>query len=457
MRRVFWLRAIFLAFLTLAVGGATLETAYSANGKFRVIVEDDPSSVNQLAATMAAIDGSSDTAQWITKVPIFRPPAFAAPPIFVSDRGDFFVRPSGPNEVTLYRKGPHAKLATRTSRFQPIVYDQFPGVEDVRGVETLRLWNYSYFRWDAYKTVDGSEFRAAPEDIARWNETTRREIVAKLNAYKGAELARRASRLAGPIARLTQLGRTNVALPTTVDYQFLATARSPGDRKWIEDLARNANGARLRGVFSVATPDQSPDHYEVQNTDFQRAFGDMLLGYWDKKVNEPYVDWVSSADAERFTLGRVKGVVRLPMPMPIYRSATQATRLHIRLISDDRSGTGEERIAATIGYERAVSRKRVYDVKFAFTTVLPGTYRLKAIWDKRAPLTDTNSAGPGDYESLMSAPFSVEAGTVVTNVILDCTNRVAGGETYYAADEAFAANWVANNPPAPVFKMPRME
>jgi hypothetical protein len=209
--------------------------------------------------------------------------------------------------------------------------------------------------------------------------------------------------------------------------------------------------------FSVAVSEESEDHYEVQNTDYQRALSDTLLGYWDKKVSEPRLDWGIAADAERFALGRVKGVVRLPMPRPIYRNATQATLLHIRLISDAGRDGGEERIVAKIGVERAVSRKRVYDVQFAFTTVLPGTYRLKAIWDKRAPLSDTNSAGPGDYDSATSAPFAVQAGRIVTNVVLNCTNRVAGGETYYAADAAFAARWVADNPPAPVFKMPRME
>jgi hypothetical protein len=54
----------------------------------------------------------------------------------------------------------------------------------------------------------------------------------------------------------------------------------------------------------------------------------------------------------------------------------------------------------------------------------------------------------------MTSAFVVEAGKVVTNVLLNCTNRVAGGETYYAADAAFAAWWVADNPPAPpVYKM----
>ena len=114
----------------------------------------------------------------------------------------------------------------------------------------------------------------------------------------------------------------------------------------------------------------------------------------------------------------------------------------------------EERIAASIGFERAHDRRFVYDARFAFTTVLPGKYHLKAIWDKRAPHSDTNSAGPGDYETFVSPQIIVKAGATVTNLLF-CTNRIAGGEAYYRADELFAEKWVAENPPAPPPSPPR--
>jgi hypothetical protein len=73
---------------------------------------------------------------------------------------------------------------------------------------------------------------------------------------------------------------------------------------------------------------------------------------------------------------------------------------------------------------------------FAFTTVRPGRYQVKAIWDKRAPFSDETNAGPGDYESALSKPIEVTAGGVISNIVLYCTNRVAGGEAYYNSDDA---------------------
>jgi hypothetical protein len=139
--------------------------------------------------------------------------------------------------------------------------------------------------------------------------------------------------------------------------------------------------------------------------------------------------------------------------MPIYRNATQATVLHIRLIRaddsyKDRGDLREERIAMPIGFERARDRRHVYEARFAFTTVLPGAYQLKAVWDKRRPLSDTNNAGPGDYETTLFGPFAVTAGANVTNLLF-CTNRVAGGEAYYRADGILERQWLAENPAAP--------
>jgi hypothetical protein len=76
-------------------------------------------------------------------------------------------------------------------------------------------------------------------------------------------------------------------------------------------------------------------------------------------------------------------------------------------------------------------------VPFFFGTVLPGKYQLKTIWDKRRPFTDTDKPGPGDYESLLSAPFEVTAGQTISNLIAFCTNRVetSGTANYYAVDE----------------------
>lgn len=397
--------------------------------------------------------GDSSITQWVTRVPYYRRP-FRSPGVYVSDKGDFFIRVSSNGDITIFRKD-RSTIVRENSQFGPSIFGiatLYPSVEEVRGVDVLRLRNLEYNRWDAYNTVDASVFQPTLEDLARWNEVTREEILEKLYAAQREELRRKAMKISAPLARLAGRGATNQIWLTENDYLFLATLRNPADRKWIEQ--RVEDGApmivqrlhALRGGASVRQP------YFFEYVDRSRAEYDWMLGFWDQKASWSerstlYIVDEPTFDKTRYTLGKVTGTVRLPMPMPIYRNSTQATLLHIRLIPDAKERR-EERIDARIGFENARDRRRVYEAKFAFTTVLPGSYQLKAIWDKRSPHSDTNNARPGDYETVLTAPFTVTAGATITN-LLHCTNRIAGGEAYYRADEIFERQWIADHPAAP--------
>lgn len=382
MKRLRWPIFLLLALLnTLSVfpqsansAAGFPEVSDSRNHKFRLVVESIPNSTTELQASMLKTDGDSSTTQWVTRIPYYRRP-FRSPGVYVSDKGDFFIRVSSNDNVTFFRKDPHSFVVRQNSHFGALIYkidDLFPGVEEVRGVDVLRLWNSQFNRWDAYKTLDASEFRPTPEDIARWNELTRQEVLEKLYAAQREELRRKAAQISAPLARLASRGITNQIGLTQNDYLFLATLRNRDDRKWIEQrLEKDAPTIVRRVQFSRgSSPAREP--YRFENVDFVRAEADWLLGFWDKKTSweERSFAWsieaYQMADSPRYALGKVTGIIHLPMPMPVYLNATQATALHIRLIPAEKN-RDEERITASIGFERARDRRRVYEASFAFT------------------------------------------------------------------------------------------
>ena len=63
-----------------------------------------------------------------------------------------------------------------------------------------------------------------------------------------------------------------------------------------------------------------------------------------------------------------------------------------------------------------------------------GSYRVKAIWDKRPPYQQNAQATSGDYESIEAGPFEVRP-NATTNITFHCTNRVGEAANYYQADE----------------------
>jgi hypothetical protein len=417
------------------------QTFESANGKFQLIMEPDTSSVD-LRAVM--IKAANATPLWVTKFPQVRPVTREWQAL-VSDEGDFFVMMASRNgNASLFREGFQKALVIGsngldwTESMFLSLGDLMAAIDRGEGVSTLRLWDAEAGAWAAFRTTDASAvpvMQVRPEVIARWNEAARKEVLDTLYAARLAELRRKASEISAPLAKLAGgPGTASAMMPTESQFGLLARLHNPEDRKIIGDLVEKGETPLHRfGRIRYGTPDP----YDFDQTDVVRAEGDWLLALWDRKVTNRLRSgrFENVSDRPRFFLGKVYGTVRLPMPMPIYGSLTQATQLHVRLIrAEDAERTSgkvrEERLSGTIGFDRARNRKVVCDANFGFTTVPPGTYRLKVIWDKRAPHSDTNSAGPGDYESAISTPVTVTAGGVISNIILYCTNRIAGGESY---------------------------
>lgn len=223
-------------------------------------------------------------------------------------------------------------------------------------------------------------------------------------------------------------------------YELLAAQRRPEDRKWLQELLKGGN----EDMGHVS------GHYRQDKTTFllhstERALADGLLSEWDglKSVGT----WVDleplDAAGKLNLLGAVRGEVRLPVP-----PATNSGNLVAFLIPAELKKGGWETRTSVIRMTGQLTPKfgrqdtgvGVDRLSVIFSTVPPGEYRLKAVWDKRAPQDAGEPGGtpsPGDYESAETEAFVVKAGEVTRGLVLECTNRVGSAAGFYAEDMAW--------------------
>lgn len=244
---------------------------------------------------------------------------------------------------------------------------------------------------------------------------------------------------------------------TVAAYRFLAAQRLPEDKKFIASLAARSLAETVLvstyhyGGYSPfnASPVSIFAHSQ------SRRLGDELLALWDKLPALPKDEFQSS---EAQALGRprlfasVSGQVRLPFPaMP------DSGTVLVCLIPDElpKDGWREDPNVVKLSIQRfnGLPSQPGNDAPgashhiFGFGTLTPGAYRLKAVWDHRAPRFpnrgEDGAPEPGDYESTESPPFRLAAGEFKPNVVLECTNRVGNAPAFFKNDE----KWLAENPP----------
>ena len=186
----------------------------------------------------------------------------------------------------------------------------------------------------------------------------------------------------------------------------------------------------------------------------ERLLGDRALRLWNKEkvdASSGPTD-LHSPDFTRKSqkyLGGVAGRVQLPMvrpdskpgaawvyliPAKVRPGAWRKSRDVIPLLCPLDFNPG------FIGGPRLHGPPQFDAINFRFETILPGEYKLKAVWDRRPPFANQEGRAmpdPGDYESVESEPFTIKAGTSHAAPVLQCTNRVGQAENYYAADETW--------------------
>jgi hypothetical protein len=236
-------------------------------------------------------------------------------------------------------------------------------------------------------------------------------------------------------------------------YLFVARNKVPEGEKYIHNLLE----------FPFHRKISSIDHSEppcVTLRSDERALGDIALRLWNDIPVES--DHHSSYRFPiQFRPGQYLGGVTGRIVLPIVRPDKDPGALWIYLVPASR-GAGEwekaedvlplySNLSFGMHAGRLMARGGAFPffpgpppiefdaVDFRFLTITPGKYRIKAVWDRRAPFAPMEGRAapePGDYESTESEPFDVAAGRILTIPPLECTNRISGVATYYTADEA---------------------
>lgn len=439
--------------------GATTRTFLAANSGFELTLDQPPQvpanpSEVTINATMSKATGDARKPLWTRTVKGWGVQYIGARDVYVSDAGDFFLMwHTNGREVLLCREGQTISLAGGTFDTNGLFVsspEDIVAVDDLDGQKIVRIWDRDKNTWHVYRASDGEKVDVArsPEVIAKFNEATRAEILDRIFAARREALRRKVSQKAAPLAKIAAaaMGQNTNVVVSEIDYEFLTLLRNPDDRKWIEQLMDDDHLPFFGGFY------ESGDETEYSQADIVWARADWLLAIWDQKAKRGMIDrsqsrWLAEAEAQRFNLGKIFGRIIFPTPVNLYtpsyspRAGATNPLVRVRLIPIDKATAHAEQIQRAIWKSPERTEDLFDEVTFSFATVRPGQYQLKVVWDKRWPFGDFENAGPGDYESALSPPIEVTAGGVVSNVVLFCTNRVAGGEAYYKADDVLRRKW----------------
>jgi hypothetical protein len=432
---------------SVAIGPASPAAAsfFSANHKYRLVLDtSSPTTAMNLIGTISKVDAGKETNLWARTfwnrtLQMIRPED-----VLVSDDGDFFVLVSrGGWDAALYREHLEKELTHGDQQQQESLFisepEGFGQLDRINGQTVIGIWMRDRNRWEGFAPADGSKITVPAEVTKRWDSEARERVIAKINNAKRDALRRKAGGFSRTLGKLASAAMsTNAVSPLReIDYEFLTALHVPEDRRILLERLNSEEPSFVQGSSQMwAQFNDDFAGYRIDDIDLNRAHADWLLAVWDGKATADMrpVRRGNVEDAPRFFLGAVEGCIRFPFPINL-RSPVAEVRL--RLVRGKSGEQGDNSGRAMYGSEP------IEEAKFRFRTITPGTYRLKAVWDRRAPLNNTNSAGPGDYESAFSMPFVIRAGSTVSNVVLFCTNRAAGADNYYAADDSLAAKWRA--------------
>jgi hypothetical protein len=242
------------------------------------------------------------------------------------------------------------------------------------------------------------------------------------------------------------------ALPE-IAYLFLAEAKQPGDRKYFEELLQTP----------LSSGGEASMDGDCRVWSRERSLGDVLLSEWESNsLASSVLSSRPESESALKHLGEIRGAVKLPFPLP-ERPGNLFIYLFPAVTGPGDWAKSASVVKAAVVLEGAVvpgmppiskpprPPSRWRDLRdefgFSFSTLTPGEYKLKAVWDRRPPLGNTSGdspvrPSPGDYESAESSAIKVGAGEVVTNITLFCTNRVGKAEEYFSADDI----WKSQHP-----------
>ncbi|HEY6226535.1 MAG TPA: hypothetical protein VI282_05365, partial [Verrucomicrobiae bacterium] len=444
MRRLTRCALALLTFFSVTIGwGQSVTfsrsgvcTIYSADRQIRLVLEHiaDASTGGivdgALQATMVSATDAKETTLWTRRIRGNIYDFVRVDSVVLSDKGDWFVALPGSNdqvEFGVYSAADGKPLDVPIRH--PWVSRWIAGVERIDGAEVLRVWEPMRDEWLAFAMPEGKKIEVTSEMTHRWNDETRSKILDAFAQTRRKALATKLNQSAPALKRVTSMvAGTNSALRLNeAHFVFLLNRKNPDDRKLFEEMLRENGEDVSKNAFRFWGSGGGTwhDHYEFGSMIYEREQGDALLAGWDGKAN-----WTLRGPLDDpYQLARVGGQVKTPAPI-----LTRPGTVHIYLIpkgkeksawtNDPRAGYLECKLA-----DASPLQPDLMDaISFSFSSVLPGKYFLKAVWDKRAPFTDSMRAGPGDYESILTGPIELKAGDVLTNVEIFCTKRAKEGE-----------------------------
>lgn len=427
----------------------TNQVFLSPNNRYQLRVEDDDAiaatDANDIPykATMTRLD-KEPVQLWTTRFSAVDLRQWLPAEIFISDDGKFAVIPRQQSQWTLLKDSVTYRIPN-FGNSSPRPGDKILELDQLADKTIIRIWNRLDEKWAAFEVMSEKTIVPTPDLIKQWNETTREHIhqlfqraeadAMRVKLREVSQQAAALTRAAIPSLRRGELRQTH--------FEFLAALRHPDDRAIFNRLLYN------KKADPIAPPSVSWDIYRViyhpANDGYSylsensvRFFGDALLARYEGKHTNHLA--YGERPATQFYLGKIAGRVRFPTPI-----RARFCKFRVHLVPGDHAPQTSFSPLDSIEYNAGFIPNTKFDFSdefsFAFNTVPPGSYMLKAIWDKRPPFTDTNSAGVGDYESQWTGPFTITPGVALTNVFIACDTPSSGGEAYYSADRLAAHQW----------------
>jgi hypothetical protein len=317
----------------------------------------------------------------------------------------------------------------------------------LEGKKVVRIWNSLTDEWSAFGRERGERIEVGGEIREKWNgvelERVRGSIAKREAMLQAREFRKKARAISLKLAKAAPMGPTAEEI-LDVDYVFLAARRQVTDRALIAGLMdKDSTWSQTPWSVFYRFNWAQPALFVFGEVNYQRVRADHFLAIWENKIP------VGPLQSRRFWarkhyLGVVLGSVKLPTPI-----TQNPGTMCVYLVPASERGRnwvdapGVETLKIKMPAVSDQQGDLTDKIEFVFGTIPAGEYFAKAIWDRRRPTTDGRRAGPGDYESDFVGPLKMEAGVVMTNVVLECTNRVGEAEGYYAADETVRKRWKA--------------
>jgi hypothetical protein len=258
------------------------------------------------------------------------------------------------------------------------------------------VWLYYGKYWLAWDPTTGHEAKTTDDLKERWNNIGRKWAINE--------------------------GITSHSYGIAVE--FLTHLKNPQDRKLIEALLTAEDKFYTQPIHDWSSQDKRFVRFD--STSAKRSAAERALALWDSK---PLTE--KDGSQKYNYLATISGTVSLPQPPQPDQSRLCLYLIPGEKIPDDWCDRVPiHRLTAYFWeYSFQGCQWPGAEIPFRIQGVTPGTYTLKAVWDKAKPYTfgDDYIKGPpqpGDCESKNAPTITVKAGQKTEDLIIDCTTEV---------------------------------